>query len=92
MHSLRYPLAVLYRFIAAFGIGYLCCYFLALNLTLFFHLYWPKAESIYLAAFIALIFYAGFVIFAFCTPHLKRLSLFSFALLLGLFALYHTLG
>lgn len=92
MAALKYRFSVLCRFLIAFGMGYLCCYFLALDLTLFFHQFWPKAESIYLAALIALIFFICFVIFTFCAQRLKLFSTISIAVLLGLFSISKSIG
>lgn len=85
LHALRSPLAVLYRVMVAFLLGYLCTYFFTINLTDLFHHYLPKAESIYLAAFIAILFYLGFVIMIFCIQTLKKMSMISMSILLILF-------
>lgn len=50
------PLAILYRLGMSFGVGYLCSYLIALDLAYFLQAFLPKAESVYLAAFTALIF------------------------------------
>ncbi|OTG88520.1 hypothetical protein B9T34_15835 [Acinetobacter sp. ANC 3813] len=92
MISVLQPLLLLYRLLLTFGIGFLCCALVALNLTQLFSTFWPKAESVFLAGFCALIFYTCFVICAFCTPHIKRFSVISFALLFGLFLLEQSIG
>ncbi|MCX5467446.1 hypothetical protein OSH00_06765 [Acinetobacter sp. A-IN1] len=84
MQTLLYPLSVLYRFILAFGIGYACSYLLSINLIDIFYPYLAKAESIYLAAFIALLFYIIFVLVSFCIQSLKKMSIISFVLVIVL--------
>ncbi len=37
----------------------------------------PKAESVYLAAFCSILFYAVFVIIAFCVQSLLKLTIYS---------------
>jgi len=80
MQIVLYPLSVLYRFILAFGMGYVCSYLVSLTLIDVFYPYFAKAESIYLAAFSALIFYIIFVILSFCIHSLKKLTLINLAL------------
>ena len=92
MHRIQYPLSVLYRFILAFGFGYLCSYLLSLLLTDLFYPYFAKAESIYLAAFSALVFYIIFVIFSFCAQSLKKLSTMIISLSSMLFLLSKLVG
>lgn len=92
MHRIQYPLSVLYRFILAFGFGYLCSYLLSLLLTNLFYPYFAKAESIYLAAFSALVFYIIFVIFSFCVQSLKKLSTIIISLFSMLFLLSKLVG
>lgn len=92
MHRIQYPLSVLYRFILAFGFGYLCSYLLSLLLTDLFYPYFAKAESIYLAAFSALVFYIIFVIFSFCAQSLKKLSIMIISLSSMLFLLSKLVG
>mgnify|MGYP001598631078 FL=1 len=92
MHKIQYPLSVLYRFILAFGIGYICSYLLSLSLIDLFYPYLAKAESIYLAAFSALIFYIIFVIFSFCIQSLRKLSTIILSLLSMLFLLSKLVG
>ena len=84
MQTVLYPLSVLYRFILAFGIGYACSYLLSVVLVDLFYPYLAKAESIYLAAFIALFFYIIFVIISFCVYSLKKLSVISLILIITL--------
>ncbi|MCO8074726.1 hypothetical protein NI470_13935 [Acinetobacter lwoffii] len=86
------PLAILYRLGMTFGIGYLCSYLIALDLAYFLQAYLPKAESVYLAAVIALIFYVCFVIGIFCIQSLKKLSVYSLLPFLSLFAISRFIG
>jgi len=92
MHIMLYPLSVLYRFILAFGMGYACSYLLSLTLVDIFYPYFAKAESIYLAAFSALVFYIIFVIFSFCIHSLKKLSAMSLSLAFSLFLISRFIG
>ena len=92
MHKVQYPLSILYRFILAFGLGYICSYLLSLSLTDLFYPYLAKAESIYLAAFSALVFYIIFVISSFCIQSLKKLSTIILSLLSMLFLLSKLVG
>ena len=57
--SFSYRMTVLYRFIIAFVFGYACTSLLVSNLTVLFHYSLPKAESIYLAAFVSILFFLG---------------------------------
>ena len=75
--NLTYRLQVLYRFVVAFVIGFMCAGLLSLDLTYLMHHHLPKAEAIYLSAFISLIFYACFVITSFCVQSLLRLTVIS---------------
>jgi hypothetical protein len=75
--NLTYRLQVLYRFVVAFVIGFMCAGLLSLDLTYLMHHHLPKAEAIYLAAFVSIIFYAAFVIFSFCMQSLLKLSIVS---------------
>lgn len=86
------PLAILYRLGMTFGIGYLCSYLIALDLAYFLQAYLPKAESVYLAAVIALIFYVCFVIGIFCIQSLKKLSVYSLLPFLSLFTISRFIG
>ncbi|WP_260395228.1 hypothetical protein [Acinetobacter johnsonii] len=92
MHKFKYPLSVLYRFLIAFGLGYLCTFMLSELLTLSFHLHFAKAESIYLAAFLSLIFFIIFVIVSFCVQSLKKLSASTISLSLCFFLLLKFVG
>ncbi|MEG0031703.1 hypothetical protein [Acinetobacter sp.] len=92
MHKFQYPLSVLYRFLIAFGLGYLCTSMLSELLTLSFHLHFAKAESIYLAAFLSLIFFTTFVILSFCVQSLKKLSASTISLSLCFFLLLKFVG
>lgn len=86
------PLAILYRLGMSFGIGYLGSYLIALDLAYFLQASLPKAESVYLAAFIALIFYVCFVIGIFCIQSLKTLSVYSLIPLIVLFVISRFIG
>lgn len=90
--SFSYRISVLYRFIIAFMLGYICTSLLIHNLTLILNTVLPKAESIYLAAFISLLFFIGFVISSFCIYTVRKLSLISFSLLVCLAVIYWILG
>lgn len=90
--SFSYRISVLYRFIIAFILGYICTSLLIQNLTLILNTLLPKAESIYLAAFISLLFFIGFVISSFCIYTVRKLSLISFSLLICLAVIYWILG
>lgn len=92
MISTLQPLAILYRLGMSFGIGYLCSYLIALDLAYFLQVSLPKAESVYLAAFIALIFYVCFVIGIFCIQSLKTLSVYSLIPLIVLFVISRFIG
>jgi len=92
MQKIQYPLSVLYRFILAFGFGYLCSYFLSLLLTELLYPYLAKAEAIYLSAFSALVFYIFFVILSFCIQSLKKLSTIILSILSTLFLLSRIVG
>lgn len=90
--SFSYRMTVLYRFIIAFVFGYACTSLLVSNLTVLFHHSLPKAESIYLAAFISILFFLGFVISSFCIYSLPKLSLISISLTACFYAIYWILG
>lgn len=90
--SFSYRISVLYRFIIAFILGYICTSLLIHNLTLILNTLLPKAESIYLAAFFSLLFFIGFVISSFCIYTVRKLSLISFSLLVCLAVIYWILG
>jgi uncharacterized membrane protein YciS (DUF1049 family) len=90
--SFSYRMTVLYRFFLAFILGYFCTSLLINNLTLLFHYVLPKAESIYLAALISLLFFVGFVINSFCICSLRKLSWVSGSLTMFLSMLYWILG
>ncbi|KJV45550.1 hypothetical protein CAP42_02765 [Acinetobacter indicus] len=90
--SVIQPLAVLYRLGICFGMGYLGSDLIACDLAYFLQAYFPKAESVYLAAFIALIFYICFVIGTFCIQSLKKLSVYGLVPIILLFILSHFTG
>lgn len=90
--SLTYRIQVLYRFVIAFILGFICTALLSLALTHLFHLSLPKAESIFLAAFISLIFYVFFVITSFSIQSLTKLTLISTASCAVLFVLFLGMG
>lgn len=92
MHKFQYPLSVLYRFLIAFGLGYLSTFMLSELLTLSFYPHLAKAESIYLAAFLSLIFFIIFVILSFCIQSLKKLSASTISLSLCFFLLLKFVG
>lgn len=90
--TVQYHFTVLYRFILAFLLGYACTALLASNLTVLFYLLFSKAEAIYLAAFISILFFVSFVISSFCIHSLPKLSLISISLTTGLAAIYWIAG
>lgn len=90
--SFTYRMTVLYRFIIAFIFGYACTSLFINNLTILFHHSLPKAESIYFAAFISILFFLGFVISSFCIYSLRKLSLISMSLTACFYAIYWILG
>ncbi|NHB58626.1 hypothetical protein G8E00_07085 [Acinetobacter shaoyimingii] len=87
LHTIRYPLAILYRVLIAFLMGYLCTYFFTLNATAMLKWVLPKAESVFLAAFIAIFFFVFFVLMSFSIHTLKKLSVVCLSFLLCLFLL-----
>jgi hypothetical protein len=54
--------------------GFACMAYLSIGLTGIFLLSLDKAEAIYLAAFIAILFYVVFVIAGFCIQSLLKLT------------------
>lgn len=92
MSIIQQRLLVSYRFSLAFVIGYLCTAYFSICLTHLFNLQLPKAESIYLAAFISILFFLGFVIFSFCIHSLKKLSLISLCIFLLFFSFSQLFG
>lgn len=92
MISIMQPLAIVYRLGVTFGIGYICSYLIALDMAYFLQAYLPKAESVYLAAFTALIFYVCFVIGVFCIQSLKKLSIYSLIPFIILLLFYRFIG
>ncbi|ARD30780.1 hypothetical protein EA756_08345 [Acinetobacter lactucae] len=54
--------------------GFACMTYLSLGLTGIFLLNLDKAEAIFLAAFIAILFYVVFVIVGFCIQSLLKLT------------------
>ncbi|WEI18019.1 hypothetical protein PY247_17120 [Acinetobacter proteolyticus] len=85
--SLSYRLNIFYRFMQSFVLGYMCMMYLSLDLALWFNHILDKAEAIYLAAFISILFYLTFIILCFCTDSLWKLSLTSLILTGTLFGL-----
>jgi hypothetical protein len=75
--SYTYRLQVLYRVVIGFIAGFIAAALLSLDLTYWLGHSLAKAEAIYLAAFISIIFYAAFVIFSFCMQSLLKLSIVS---------------
>ena len=78
--TLVYRLSIFYRFALTFVLGYLCMMYLSLSLTSLFVRVLDKAEAIYLAAFIAILFYLIFIILSFCSHSLLKLTLISLGL------------
>lgn len=85
--TFAYRLSVFYRFTFIFVLGYLAMIYLSLSLTTLFSYFLDKAEAIFLAAFISILFYLIFVIFGFCFNSLLKLTLLSLALVGLLFGL-----
>ncbi|QHI10184.1 hypothetical protein [Acinetobacter haemolyticus] len=85
--SFIYRISIFYRFALVFILGYLCTLYLSLSLTELFASLFAKAESIFLAAFISILFYVCFVLIGFCTNSLIKLTLISTILLAVLFGL-----
>lgn len=77
---ISYRIKVIYRLLIVFGMGYACMAYLSLGLTGVFHLTLDKPESIFLAAFISILFYVFFVILGFCIQSLLKLTGLSIAL------------
>lgn len=90
--SIAYRFAVLYRFIIAFIVGFICTAFFSIALSYVLNMRLPKAESVYLAAFCSILFYAFFVIMMFCIQSLVRLTLYSAILCMICFLLSIGLG
>ena len=74
MLAWSYRWAVAYRFLVAFVMGYACTSLFMLVLLKVFQHFLAQAESVYLSAFIAIIFYAVFVLSSFCIHSLFKLS------------------
>jgi len=72
--------------------GFACMAFLSLGLTGIFLLSLDKAEAIYLAAFIAILFYVVFVIAGFCIQSLLKLTGLSIILCALFFSVSHMVG
>lgn len=81
--TLTYRCLVIYRFILAFVVGFICTAFLSIALSYLFNMTLPKAESIYLAAFCSILFYTIFVIMTFCIRSVVRLTIYN-AMICGL--------
>ncbi|WP_038344130.1 hypothetical protein [Acinetobacter sp. A47] len=82
-----YRLSIFYRFVLSFVLGYFCMMYLSLSLMSLFSQILDKAEAIYLAAFISILFYLAFIILSFCAHSLRKLSLTSLLLTGALFGL-----
>lgn len=91
MISVMQPLAILYRLGMSFGVGYLCSYLIALDLAYFLQAFLPKAESVYLAAFTALIF-MSVCDWNLLYPKFKKLSIYSLIPLIVLFVISRFIG
>lgn len=85
--SLVYRLGIFYRFVLSFVVGYLCMMYLSLGLGALLSHILDKAEAIYLAAFISILFYLAFIILSFCAHSLWKLSLTSLVLTGAMFGL-----
>ena len=87
-----YSLAVAYRFIVAFFIGYFCTQYLSQLGIAIFHHSMGKAEAIYLSAFISLIFFTFFIISCFCIQSLFKITFISAILFSALFVFNQFVG
>lgn len=84
----QYRLAITYRFILAFVIGYLCWSWFNVLLAYGFHAAgMPRAESVFFASFLTIFFACIFVLYSFCVSSLKWLSVQIFAICAILYAL-----
>lgn len=92
LSAIHHPILVLYRFLLAFGMGYLCSNLISIQFSAWLYPALNKAESVYLAALIALIFYTLFVIFSFCIQSILKLSLVSISLIIVFFSLSKFMG
>jgi len=72
--------------------GFACMAYLSIGLTGIFLLSLDKAEAIYLAAFIAILFYVVFVIVGFCIQSLLKLTGLSIILCALLFSVTRMVG
>ncbi|MDO3663705.1 hypothetical protein [Acinetobacter higginsii] len=84
---LVYRLSIFYRFVLSFVVGYVCMMYLSLGLGSLFSHVLDKAEAIYLAAFISILFYLVFIILSFCVHSLLKLTVISLILTGVLFGL-----
>ncbi|MCH7335018.1 hypothetical protein [Acinetobacter sp. NIPH 2699] len=85
--TFAYRLSVVYRFTFIFVLGFLAMMYLSLSLTTLFTYFINKAEAIFLAALISILFYLMFVILGFCFNSLIKLTWISLALVGLLFGL-----
>ncbi|RZG79399.1 hypothetical protein [Acinetobacter venetianus] len=85
--SIIYRISVFYRFAFTFVLGYLCTMYLCSSLTTLFAKNLAKAEAIYLAAFLSILFYVAFIIISFCINSLWKITLISLILVSCLFGL-----
>ena len=92
LKQFRYPLAVIYRFVAAFIVGYICTLYFSDLGTLLFQPALAKAEAIFLSAFISLLFFTLFIITSFCIQSLVKLTIFCLTLFSALFLLSLFIG
>jgi hypothetical protein len=72
--------------------GFACMAYLSIGLTGIFLLSLDKAEAIYLAAFIAILFYVVFVIAGFCIQSLLKLTGLSIILCALFFSVTRMVG
>lgn len=72
--------------------GFACMAYLSIGLTGIFLLSLDKAEAIYLAAFIAILFYVVFVIVGFCIQSLLKLTGLSIILCALFFSMTRMVG
>lgn len=92
INAVRYPIAILYRFMIAFLLGYACTYLFTTVLTQALYVFLPKAEAIYLAAFLGILFLLGFVITSFCIQSIRKLTFVSTICSVVLLILFKCVG
>lgn len=80
--ALSYRLMIFFKFILAFGLGYIFTVQCIRLLNLVLHPYLPQAEHIYLSVFIGIFIFLGYVIAIFLIHSFKNIVIFSSAVTL----------